>query len=132
LLAQLSPQLAGPLPRGNDAPLAWMLMIEEARQQGLYGSSARSQQWLGDLRITNERLAELKLEFNATDAFIYQVLRHWPYCTGMKTGYTNAAGKCLVSSASGNGRTVFAVILGSKTPTIWQESQELLSYGLGL
>lgn len=60
------------------------------------------------------------------------VLRHWPYCTGMKTGYTNAAGKCLVSSASGNGRSVIAVILGSKTPTIWNETQALLSYGLGI
>ncbi|MEM9016617.1 MAG: D-alanyl-D-alanine carboxypeptidase family protein [Verrucomicrobiota bacterium] len=61
-----------------------------------------------------------------------QVLRHFPYCNGLKTGYTNAAGRCLVSSATANGNTVIAVILGSKTPTVWEESEALLRYGLGL
>jgi len=61
-----------------------------------------------------------------------QVLRHFPYCTGMKTGYTNAAGRCLVSSASNGGRSCIAVILGSKTPNVWAESEALLRYGLGM
>lgn len=61
-----------------------------------------------------------------------QVLRSFPYCTGMKTGYTNAAGRCLVSSASYGGKTVYAVILGSKTPNVWSESEALLKYGLGM
>lgn len=61
-----------------------------------------------------------------------QVLRHFPYCTGLKTGYTNAAGRCLVSSASAGGKTVVAVILGSSSPTVWQESEALLRYGLGM
>ncbi|MEM7698021.1 MAG: D-alanyl-D-alanine carboxypeptidase family protein [Verrucomicrobiota bacterium] len=59
-----------------------------------------------------------------------QVLKNFPYCTGMKTGFTNAAGRCLVSSATLGGRTVYAVILGSKTPTVWIESEALLKYGL--
>lgn len=59
-----------------------------------------------------------------------QVLRHFPYCTGLKTGYTNAAGRCLVSSATANGRSVIAVILGSTSPTVWEESEALLKYGL--
>jgi len=61
-----------------------------------------------------------------------QVLRKFPYCTGAKTGYTNAAGRCLVSTASGNGRSVTSVILGSTTPNVWTESEALLRYGLGL
>lgn len=61
-----------------------------------------------------------------------QVLKHFPYCTGLKTGYTNAAGRCLVSSASYNGRNVIAVIIGSKTPNVWAESHALLQYGLGM
>lgn len=61
-----------------------------------------------------------------------QVLRHFPYCTGLKTGYTKAAGRCLVSSATANGKSVVAVILGSKTPTVWEESDALLRYGLGM
>jgi len=59
-----------------------------------------------------------------------QVLRSFRYCTGAKTGFTNAAGRCLVSSASANGRNVIAVILGSTSPTVWQESEALLRYGL--
>lgn len=61
-----------------------------------------------------------------------QVLRHFPYCTGLKTGTTNAAGKCLVSSATANGKTVVAVILGGTSPAVWQESEALLRYGLGM
>lgn len=60
------------------------------------------------------------------------VLRNFPYCTGAKTGYTNDAGRCLVSSASANGRNVIAVILGSKSPDVWIESEALLRYGLGM
>lgn len=61
-----------------------------------------------------------------------KVLRSFPYCTGMKTGYTNAAGRCLVSSASYNGKNVIVVILGSQTPQVWNESQALLQWGLGM
>jgi D-alanyl-D-alanine carboxypeptidase (penicillin-binding protein 5/6) len=55
-----------------------------------------------------------------------------PYCHGMKTGFTNAAGKCLVSCASHRGRTVLAVMLGSTTKAIWKESKALLHFGLGV
>lgn len=61
-----------------------------------------------------------------------KVLLSYPYCTGMKTGYTRAAGKCLVSSATHNGRNVIVVILGSKIPIVWAESQSLLHWGLKL
>ncbi len=61
-----------------------------------------------------------------------QVLRYFPYCTGLKTGYTNAAGRCLISSASAGGKSVVAVILGSSSPAVWQESEALLRYGLGM
>jgi len=38
-------------------------------------------------------------EFDTTN----RVLKNYPLCNGMKTGYTEAAGHCLVSSASHNG-----------------------------
>ncbi|HEX8296379.1 MAG TPA: D-alanyl-D-alanine carboxypeptidase family protein [Chthoniobacteraceae bacterium] len=62
--------------------------------------------------------------FQATN----QVLRKWPLCNGMKTGYTNAAGHCLISSASSGGRDVIVVILGDKE--VWNDSYRLLSWGL--
>ncbi len=55
-----------------------------------------------------------------------------PHCVGMKTGFTNLAGKCLVSAANYRGRTIICVILGSSSKFIWKESASLLNWGLGL
>ncbi len=55
-----------------------------------------------------------------------------PQCTGMKTGFTNLAGKCLISSANYRGRTVICVLLGSSSKYIWKEAGSLLQWGLGL
>ena len=61
------------------------------------------------------------------------ILRDYPYCTGMKTGYTEAAGHCLVSSGSGNGREVIAVVLGERSRSwLWRDSSSLLAWGLSL
>lgn len=61
-----------------------------------------------------------------------RVLRSYSFCNGMKTGYTDAAGHCLISSGSWNGRDVIAVVLGSNKAKVWGESAALLAYGLGL
>lgn len=55
-----------------------------------------------------------------------KVLRRLPYCTGMKTGYTRAAGRCLVSSGVLNGKGVIVVALGSTSAEIWNDSEKLL------
>lgn len=57
------------------------------------------------------------------------VLRSFPLCNGMKTGYTEAAGHCLVSSAAANGREVISVALGDNKD-IWIDSYRLLNWGL--
>ena len=43
---------------------------------------------------------------------------------GVKTGYTKAAGRCLVSAAERNGRTLIAVTLND--PNDWNDHMELL------
>ncbi len=54
----------------------------------------------------------------------------WNYqdCDGGKTGYTRAAGRCLISAGSRNGRSVIAVVLHADQ--LWQDSIKLLDYGL--
>lgn len=59
-----------------------------------------------------------------------RLLRTYSFCNGMKTGYTNAAGHCLISSGSHNGRDVIAVVLGSSKGVVAQESAKLLAHGL--
>lgn len=61
-----------------------------------------------------------------------RVLRYYTFCNGMKTGYTEKAGHCLISSGSYNGRDVIAVVLGDTKARIWNESANLLAYGLGI
>ncbi|WP_418675585.1 D-alanyl-D-alanine carboxypeptidase family protein, partial [Akkermansia sp.] len=60
-----------------------------------------------------------------------KLLTQHPWVTGMKTGYTNAAGRCLVSSAGFNGRHVIVVVLGCHPSRIWAESENLLKWALG-
>jgi D-alanyl-D-alanine carboxypeptidase (penicillin-binding protein 5/6) len=60
-----------------------------------------------------------------------KVLKNFPLCNGMKTGYTEAAGHCLISSASNGNREVIAVVLGGNRENIWVDSYRLLAWGLG-
>lgn len=55
-----------------------------------------------------------------------------PICTGMKTGFTNAAGKCLISSGTYRGRAIICVMLGSNSKIIWPESRAVLHWALGV
>lgn len=59
-----------------------------------------------------------------------RVLRNYALCNGMKTGYTEAAGHCLISSAANGGREVISVVLGD-SQQVWPDSYRLLSWGLG-
>ncbi len=53
-----------------------------------------------------------------------------PSVDGMKTGMTDAAGYCLVSSAARDDMRLIAVVLGTKSPTARaNDSQALLNYG---
>lgn len=58
------------------------------------------------------------------------LLHTFPACVGMKTGYTEAAGRCLVAAAEENGKVVLAVILGSTMEDIWIDAEKLLRYSL--
>jgi D-alanyl-D-alanine carboxypeptidase (penicillin-binding protein 5/6) len=49
---------------------------------------------------------------------------------GMKTGYTEAAGYCIVTSAERDGMRLIAVVLGAETPRQRNDgAQKLLDYG---
>lgn len=88
--------------------------------------------------ILRRIVATKSLEFHFADGRVRElintnrVLRTAPFCTGMKTGYTDAAGHCLVSSGTNNGHDVIAVILGSNKARVWDDSRKLLEWGLKL
>jgi D-alanyl-D-alanine carboxypeptidase (penicillin-binding protein 5/6) len=49
--------------------------------------------------------------------------------TGIKTGFTDQAGYCLVSSAERNGRTLIAVVLDSTAQGVYNDTKLLIEYG---
>src|ERR1700730_13003246 len=59
-----------------------------------------------------------------------KVLKKLPHCNGMKTGYTEGCGHCLISSASRPGRDIIVVVLGDSKAGVWRDSAALLSWGL--
>jgi serine-type D-Ala-D-Ala carboxypeptidase (penicillin-binding protein 5/6) len=61
-----------------------------------------------------------------------KVLRRLPFCNGMKTGYTEAAGHCLIASGSRPGRDIIVVVLGDTKSGVWTDAASLLSWGLWL
>ena len=56
-----------------------------------------------------------------------RLLSLYPYCTGVKTGFTKKSGRCLVSSAEKDGVSLIAVTLGD--PDDWKDHENLLDYG---
>ncbi len=59
-----------------------------------------------------------------------QVLKRLPYCNGLKTGYTEAAGHCLIASGTRPGRDIIVVVLGDSKSGVWRDASALLSWGL--
>ena len=55
---------------------------------------------------------------------------HHPRVDGIKTGFTNAAQYCLVSSATDENRRVIAVILNADREHLYSDSRLLLDYGI--
>jgi len=58
-----------------------------------------------------------------------RVMRNYVFCDGMKTGYTQLAGHCLVCSGEKDGRRRIAVVL-SDNESIWKDAQALLEWAL--
>lgn len=78
------------------------------------------------------------LNFRYSDGRIHQLrntnqtMRDNWFCTGMKTGYTEKAKHCLVSSGAANGKEVIVVYLGGTKERTFSDSAKLLRWGLGL
>lgn len=59
-----------------------------------------------------------------------RVLKNASYCDGMKTGYTDAAGYCLVASGERNGKRRIVVVLNDTEGGVWRDAQSLLDWAL--
>lgn len=53
----------------------------------------------------------------------------WDAVTGIKTGYTNAAQQCIITSATKDGRNLVSVVLKASGMNLYSDSRTLLEYG---
>jgi D-alanyl-D-alanine carboxypeptidase len=63
---------------------------------------------------------------------INALLAYYPGATGIKTGYTSEALNVVVGSATRDGQSVVAVVMGEPPGPLWRDEENLLSYGLAL
>ena len=80
--------------------------------------------------ITRQKTASI--HFLEPDVFMdlkntNKLLTNYPYANGVKTGTTTAAGKCLVASATKDGRQLLVVVLNA--PDRFGDAQKLLKWG---
>ena len=54
---------------------------------------------------------------------------YYPYCTGVKTGFTNAAGYCFIGSARKGGVNLISVVFYSSANGRWSDTRKLMEYG---
>ena len=59
-----------------------------------------------------------------------KLLSKYEGCIGVKTGFTDEAGRCLVSAAEKNGVTLICVTLNA--PDDWNDHAKLFDYGFGV
>ncbi|MGQ9823851.1 MAG: D-alanyl-D-alanine carboxypeptidase family protein, partial [Desulfotomaculales bacterium] len=58
-----------------------------------------------------------------------RLLESYQGATGVKTGYTDEAGQCLVASAERDGRELIAVVLKSEGSVVYEDARKMLDYG---
>lgn len=58
-----------------------------------------------------------------------QLLLHYPGANGLKTGFTSAAGSCLIATAARDGLELMAVVLGAPSGGAAGTAAALLDYG---
>lgn len=77
-------------------------------------------------RFVFERAGQSSLTLENTN----RVLHNYSVCDGMKTGFTNAAGYCLVASGEKNGKRRIVVVLNGGKIGVWADAQALLEWAV--
>ena len=106
--------------------------------QGDHHSTAYDMALLGAYAMENECFANIvskksmKVEFISPNKTVNfknhnKLLRLYEGCIGIKTGFTKAAGRCLVSCAQKNGIRLIIVTLNA--PCDWDDHIKLYNYG---
>ncbi len=82
-------------------------------------------------RVTHTLSAQLPFPIKGGKLYLYNnnplLIYHYPGTTGLKTGFTDAAGRCLVATAERDGVRLGAIVLDSDAPGT--QDKQLLDRG---
>jgi serine-type D-Ala-D-Ala carboxypeptidase (penicillin-binding protein 5/6) len=78
-------------------------------------------------RYVFERAGQSSLTLDNTNRVLHN---YSSVCDGMKTGFTNAAGYCLVASGEKNGKRRIVVVLNGGKSGVWSDAQALLEWAV--
>ena len=90
MLVRLNPAIAPnpympfAIPGGQNAPTEWLLMLEEADRMGIYASAQESADFLAGWQVDPQTLADVRLEFGASEAAVLSVVRNYLKITQLK------------------------------------------------
>jgi len=100
--------------------------VSTAYDMALLGRAALENQTLA--AVCAAKSAKVKIEERAVYLTNHnRLLREYPGCVGLKTGFTKKAGRCLVTAARRRGITLICVTLSA--PGDWSDHKKLLDYG---
>jgi D-alanyl-D-alanine carboxypeptidase len=112
-----------PLERHNSTAFDLAILAREAMTHAEFRS------WVATSELTYDTFGDREdVTFESTN----HLLEEYPLCDGIKTGYTDRAGFCLVASATYRGKTLIAVVLGCERNQQWPQAIELFDYGFTL
>ncbi|MCD7731146.1 MAG: D-alanyl-D-alanine carboxypeptidase [Oscillospiraceae bacterium] len=94
------------------------LLAREAMKNELFREICSTQ----SIRLSSENWSADKYLSNTN-----RLLNKYEYCIGIKTGFTDEAGRCLVSAAEKDGVTLIAVTLNA--PDDWNDHIKMYEYG---
>jgi D-alanyl-D-alanine carboxypeptidase (penicillin-binding protein 5/6) len=100
------------------------------RDLGLIARAAMQQPLFRRIVSTREALWSSSTTGERTLWNHNHLLKSFPGCCGVKTGYTSPAQQVLVSAAVRDGREAIAVVMHSDKPGIWEDSKKLLERAL--
>lgn len=79
---------------------------------------------------TSNKYDKTNRTFTSTNHLILSNSKdYYPYATGLKTGYTNAAKNCLVSSAQKDNMKLISVVLACDNNSKFSDAKTLFEYG---
>ena len=110
------------------------LIAQEAIKHKEFRDIVRRETYrLPDVKIADKngkKRSEARILINTNKLVLKNDSYYFKYAVGVKTGHTQEAGYCLVSSAGANGKSVLAVVMNSTEEDIWDDSTRLLKWGV--